>query len=492
MPDNSSKPAVTSKTDAYAYFGSSEGPMRSLPRRPPIIVPPETSVRNAMLQMNQLGNDSVVVVDDASKLPLGIVTQNDLVHAIAFRREDLEQPVAALMTAAPFTLPADAPAHRATVLMTQRKVSHVLLVESDGTLCNVVSRGDLFGLRGGGAETLAGTVTAAADVDTMAKAAESIRTRGAELFRAGMGAETLCLWMSALNDLVVMRVIELIENEFDLPAVPWCWLVFGSEGRLEQTFTTDQDNGLIFLPGDAADTDRLRAAFLAFGKAVNSGLDACGFDLCKGNIMAGNPAWCLSLDEWKRQYLSWMETPQPEAILNSTIFFDFRPLYGNYSLVDSLRKWLIPLPAQYPRFLRTMAEEALTCSPSLGWTGGFVYDGGRQHPHTIDLKLRGARPFVDAARIWSLTHGAWETNTGDRLRATAKAMELSPEETAAEVEAFYLVQRFRFQQQLAADTPEKANRLNPSSLNALNRLMLKEAFKQAKKLQLRLKLEHGF
>lgn len=466
--------------------------MRLLPRRPPITVPPETSVRNAMLQMNQLGNDSVVVVDDASRLPLGIITQSGLVHAIAFRGEDLEQPVAALMTAAPFTLPADAPAHRATVLMIQRKVSHVLLVETDGTLCNVVSRSDLFGLRGGGAETLAETVTAAADVDSMAKAARSIRERGAELFRAGMGAEVLCQWMSALNDLVVMRIIELIEDEFDLPAVPWCWLVFGSEGRLEQTFSTDQDNGLIFLPGDEADSQRLRESFLAFGKAVNTGLDACGFDLCKGNIMAGNPAWCLSLEEWKRQYTSWMETPEPEAILNSTIFFDFRPLYGNYSLVDSLRKWLIPLPAQYPRFLRAMAEEALTCTPPLGWAGGFVYDGGRQHPHTIDLKLHGARPFVDVARIWSLTHGDWETNTGDRLRAIAKAMDLSPEETAAEVEAFYLVQRFRFQQQLADNNPEKANRLDPSNLNELNRLMLKEAFKQAKKLQLRLKLEYGF
>lgn len=466
--------------------------MRLLPRRQPIIVPPDTSVRNAMLQMNQLGNDSVVVVDEASKLPLGIVTQSDLIHAIAFRGEDLEQPVVALMTAAPFTLPADAPAHRATVLMIQRKVSHVLLEEADGTLCNVVSRGDLFGLRGGGAETLAETVTAAADVDSMAKAAKSIRTRGAELFRSGMGAEALSQWMSALNDLVVMRIIELIEDEFDLPAVPWCWLIFGSEGRLEQTFSTDQDNGLIFLPGDEADTKRLRESFLLFGKAVNTGLDACGFDLCKGNIMAGNPAWCLSLDEWKRKYTSWMETPEPEAVLNSTIFFDFRPLYGNYGLVDGLRKWLLPLPAQYPLFLRTMAEEALTCTPSLGWTGGFVYDGGRKHPHTIDLKLHGARPFVDAARIWSLTHGTWETNTGDRLRAIAKAMDLPPEETAAEIEAFFLVQRFRFQQQLSTDDREKANRLNPANLNELNRLMLKEAFKQAKKLQLRLKLEYGF
>jgi CBS domain-containing protein len=475
----------------YAHLGSSEGPMRLLPRRPAIKVDPSTSVRNAMLQMNQLGGDSVVVVDTDSRLPLGILTQSDLIHAIAFRSEDLEQPVAALMTAAPFTLPADAPAHRATVLMVQRNVSHLLLLEADGTLCNVVSRNELFGLRGGGAEALAEQVTAAADVETMSRAAQAIRTRGAELFRAGMSAETLCQWMAALNDLVVMRIIELIEDEFDLPPVPWCWMVFGSEGRLEQTFVTDQDNGLIFLPGDEAECDSLRESFLAFGKAVNSGLDACGFELCRGNIMAGNPAWCLSLQEWQRQFTTWMEVPDPKAILNSTIFFDFRPLYGNYRLVDNLRNWLLPRPSDHPRFLRTLAEEALTCTPSLAWTGGFAYDGGREHPHTIDLKLHGSRPFVDAARIWSLVYGAWETNTADRLRAAAAELRLSPEESAAEIEAFHLIQRFRFQQQLNSETPERANRLNPDDLNELNRLMLKEAFKQAKKLQLRLKLEYG-
>ena len=67
--------------------------------------------------------------------------------------------------------------------------------------------------------------------------------------------------MSALNDIVSMRVIELVEDEFDLPAVPWCWLVFGSEGRLEQTFSTDQDNAIIFLPGEERATEGLRDAF---------------------------------------------------------------------------------------------------------------------------------------------------------------------------------------------------------------------------------------
>lgn len=476
---------------SYAYFGTSEGPLRSLPQRPPLKTPPSTSVRDAMLRMNQVGADHIVVVDEPSDLPLGIVTLSDLVHAIAFESGDLEQPVAVLMTGAPFTLPADAPTHRATVLMSKRNLRHVLLVEPDGHLCNVVSRAELFGMRGGGADALAEMVTTAVDVEAMANAADAIRKRGAELFAAGMGADGVCQWMSALNDIIVMRIIELIEDEFDLPAVPWCWLVFGSEGRLEQTFSTDQDNGIIFLPGELSATESLRQAFIPFAKAVNIGLDACGFSLCKGNIMAGNPSWCLSLSEWKNRFSTWMETPEPEALLHSSIFFDFRPLYGSNELADTLRNWLIPQPQKHTRFLRLMAEEALTCPPSLGWTNNFIYDGGKQHPHTMDLKLHGSRPFVDAARIWSLTHGVWATNTGDRLRAVATFKNQRPEETAAEIEAFYLVQRFRIQQQLTTENPDAANRLDPSSLNALNRLMLKEAFKQAKKIQLRLKLEYG-
>jgi CBS domain-containing protein len=473
------------------YFGLSEGPLRSLPKRPPLTAPPSTSVRNAMLRMNQTGADNIVVVDEPSNRPLGIVTLSNLVHAIAFEGGDLEQPVAGLMTAAPFTLPADAPTHRATVLMTKRNVRHVILVEPDGHLCNVVSRADLFGLGGGDAEALAESVTMAKDVAALAKTAAAINQRGAELFAAGMGAENVCQWISALNDITSMRIIELIEDEFDLPAVPWCWLVFGSEGRLEQTFSTDQDNGILFLPGKESATEGLREAFLPFAQAVNRRLDACGFSLCKGNIMAGNPSWCLSLAEWQNKFSTWMEVPEPEAIMHSTIFFDFRPLYGNYELADSLRNWLLPQPPKYDRFLRAMAEEALIAAPSLGWANNFIYDGGKQHPHTMDLKLHGSRPFVDAARTWSLAHGVWATNTGDRLRAVARAQNQPPEKTAGEVEAFYLVQRFRIQQQLKAKNQDQANRLDPSSLNALNRLMLKEAFKQAKNIQLRLKLEFG-
>jgi CBS domain-containing protein len=472
-----------------ADYGLAEEPLRSLPKRPALSAPPSTSVREALLRMDQTGADHLVVVDQPSNLPLGILTLSNLVQAIAAEEGVLEQPVVGVMTAAPFTLPADAPSHRATVLMTKRNVRHVVLVEPDGQLCNVISRADLFGLRGGGAEALAEAVTLAMNLETMTIAAAAIRRRGTELFAAGMGMANVCRWISALNDIIAIRVIELIEDEFDLPAIPWCWLVFGSEGRLEQTLSTDQDNGLIFLPGEEKATQGLREAFIPFAKKVNLALDACGFTLCQGDIMAGNRAWCLSLAEWEMKFSSWMEVPEPEALLNSTVFFDFRPLYGSYHLADELRQWLIPRPPAHPRFLRALAVEALTCPPPLGWADRFVYDGGKEHPHTLDLKLHGSRPFVDSARIWSLAEGVWATNTGDRLSAVARVRNWRPQETAAELEAFSLVQRFRMQQQIMTAEPGAANHLNPSSLNTLNRLMLKEALKQAKKIQLRLKLE---
>jgi CBS domain-containing protein len=471
--------------------GGDYAPLRSLARRTPIVVAPAASLRETLYRVSQEGGDAVVVADEATRLPLGLVTLRELLHVISFEGADLDDPVAAHMIGAPITVAADAPAHRAKVLMAKRRVGHVLLTEPDGGLSGLVSRSDLLGMRAGGAEALIETIAAARDLDAMALAADRVRQRGAELFTGGMGVEALCQWMSGLNDLIAMRIVELIEDELDLPPVAWCWMLFGSEGRLEQTFSTDQDNGLVFRPGKPAATEEVRAAFVPFAKAVNEALHHCGFERCRGNIMAGNPAWCLSDTEWQARFADWLRVPEPEALLHAAIFFDFRPLYGSYGLVDELRAWLIAEAPQHPRFLRALVEEALTATPPVGWAGQFVYDRNRDYPHTIDLKHHGARLFVDAARAWGLKHGIWSTNTADRLRAAGAAASRAGADTAAEVEAFHLVQRFRIHQQLATPDPDGANRVDPADLNELHRLMLKEALRQAKKLQLRLRQEYA-
>jgi CBS domain-containing protein len=274
-----------------------------------------------------------------------------------------------------------------------------------------------------------------------------------------------------------------------LPKTDWCWLSFGSEGRFEQTLSTDQDNGICFAAsGDEAET--LRPAFLAFARKVNERLADCGFPLCKGNIMASNPDLCLSLEEWQAKFRNLIVAGNPQALLDATIFFDFRPLYGDESMTEVLRDRLLAYAKDAPLFLRQMASNAVKVAAPLGLIRDFVFDKSEEFPHTLDLKASGSRLFVDAARILSLAHGVAETGTPERLRALTEMGKMGRDDTDAIVDGFYFLQKLRLRLQ-QTDTPAgRANRLDPEALNELDRLILKEAFKQAKKLQQRLQLEY--
>ncbi|NCA69250.1 MAG: CBS domain-containing protein [Sphingobacteriia bacterium] len=475
----------------FAAGGTDQAILRGLARREPLVVAPASSLRETLYQLSQRNLDAAIVCDSASGLPLGLIRLRDMLHVISFEGGGLDDPVAIHMVGAPLTLSADASVHRARVMMARRGAEHLVLTEPDGRLHGLVAQADLLGLRAGGTEELIATIKSARDVAAMALATDRVRRRGAELFRAGMGVAAICEWMSGLNDLITMRIIELIEDEHDLPAVPWCWLAFGSEGRLEQTFATDQDNGLLFVPPDAAMTEAVRAAFLPFAEAVNRALHHCGFERCRGNIMAGNPDCCLSADEWQRAFTNWMYEADPEAVLKSTIFFDFRPLYGSDEPVDRLRDWLSHAAPEQTRFLHCLAAQALEVSPPLGWAGQFTFDRNRDFPHTIDLKLQGARFFMDAGRLWSLKHGISATATAERLRLAGAAQRRDPADVAAEIEGFELIQRFRIHQQIQTKDQDAINRVDPDDLNELHRLMLKESFRQAKRLQSRLRQEFG-
>ncbi|MFZ4538569.1 DUF294 nucleotidyltransferase-like domain-containing protein [Propionivibrio sp.] len=462
---------------------SSYSTLRQLASGAPLTVPPSASVRETLLKLDSAHIDAIVVMDEASHVPLGIVTLRDVLRRIAIEAGDLEAPIAVIMTGGLITLPADATAHQASVVMVRRGVRHLVVTEADGTYFNVVSQADLYAHPGARAAELVASILAARDVETLATLATGVRSLAIQLLAERVGPEAICQRISALNDLLTLQVIELTAGHFELPYVPWCWLVFGSEGRLEQTLATDQDNGLIFVATSDDEAASLRQAFLPFAKAVNVALDACGFPLCKGNIMASNPDWCLSLDEWKSAFGDWMSVGHPEALLNSTIFFDFRALYGQDSLASELREWLLARSSDYPIFLRALVENTLEWESPLNWWQGFRYDGNKEFPHTIDLKLHGARPFVDAARIYALAKGVPDTNTVERLRA---ACGMLPHETAALVDAFYHIQRLRLEQQVNGNSEAAPNRVNPDHLHELDRYILKESLKQARNLQQRL------
>jgi len=475
----------TAKNDYQAMYS----PLGSLIRRQPVTVPLDATVRQAIRIMDEKRIGSVIVADADGRLPLGIFTLRDLLHRVALPGCTLDLPIAAVMTAGVITVKPQTTAYQAALIMGRRGLRHLLVVDEAGSLIGIVSQNDLFALQRTGVNDVTGSIREAKDMAALKGCSRDIRSMAATMLGQGVAADQLTHLISTLNDLLTLRIIELTHDEFDLPQVKWCWVALGSEGRYEQTLSTDQDNGIIFDP-DGRDVEALRKSLLPFAEAVNRKLDDCGFPLCKGGIMAGNPEWCLSLDEWRAKFARWIQSPEPKALLNASIFFDFRPLYGDEDLSHALRDWLLGAAGKATLFLRLMAENALQCQPPLGMIRDFTYDNNKDFPHTIDLKMYGSRPFVDAARIFSLANGVAMTGTAQRLRGAAEASNLGAD-IEAMIDGFYFIQqlRLRRQQDLAADDAG-ANRVDPDTLNELDRLILKEAFKQARKLQDKLRLDY--
>ena len=462
-------------------------PLASLVRRAPLSVTAATPLADALAQMETAQVGSVVVVDDTAR-PAGILTLKDVLARVTLARVPLATPIAEVMTRDPATLPAETPVADALVLMARQGIHHIPLVEH-GRLVGVVSEKDVFALRRLSVEGITSAIMRCEEPARLPALAQDIGDLAHSLLAQGMDAENLTAIISSLNDRLTERIITL-EGAGDpaLAGLRWCWLALGSEGRMEQTLATDQDNALIFAEAD----DAQREALLAFALRVNHRLDACGFPLCRGGIMASNPKWCLSAAGWQQQFSLWIDHGSPEALLNASIFFDFRPLAGEAALALDLRAWLVRAAQKNPRFLHQMAGNALRNRPPLGVVRDFVLSEDDAHPHTLDLKLNGATPFVDAARIFALAAGSPQTNTAMRLRAAAPALNLPDNELGDWNRAFHFLQLLRLRhqhgQQRAGQTPD--NHLDPDTLNPLDRRILKEALRQARKVQARLAMDY--
>ena len=331
-----------------------------------------------------------------------------------------------------------------------------------------------------------------ASVDELRVAAADIRSFAGELLAQGVGAHQLTKLISHLNDVLTEQLVRLTADAHRLSLDRGCWLAFGSEGRSEQTIATDQDNGLVF-ESDAPELDR--PAWLAFAGAVNEALDACGYPLCRGNVMASNPECCLTSAEWCARFSAWIEHGAPEDLLNASIYFDVRPLAGNVVLAQPMLDLVCNRAEEVPRFVKQMAENALFRRPPLNWLGAIDsrdVDGRSM----VNLKLQGTAIFVDAARLYALAHGIAQTSTRRRFEAVAPMLGVEPHESEGWIAAFEFLQMLRLQVQVQPAAPSNttaADHLNLAEVAALNdieRRVLKESFRVARRLQQRMELDY--
>jgi CBS domain-containing protein len=468
--------ASVSQTLAEQSF---ETPLRELVLKPPVGVTADTPLVHALGLMQQHGIGSVVVFD-AGGAACGILTRHDIVGRVTLPGLPLETPISQVMSAPVQVIDSARTAHDASLEMSRHGIRHLPVVDA-GRVIGIVSERDLFALQRLSLKHVSSSIRGAGDLPALQGAAREIRRFARSLLDQGVGARRLTELISHLNDLLTERLLRMIAAEQGADLDRACWLAFGSEGRSEQTIATDQDNGLVF---DSADPARDRPAWLAFALRVNHALDACGYPLCRGNVMASNPECCLTRDEWCRRFEGWIEQGAPDDLLAASIYFDFRPLVGRAELAQPMRALVTQRARALPRFVKQMADNALGHRAPLAWHGGIA--GAR-----VDLKMQGTAIFVDAARLYALAHGVAETNTRARFEALAPLMHAPAAESQGWIAGFEFLQMLRLRTQIdGRDASANPNLLEVATLNDIDRRTLKESLRVANRLQQRMELDY--
>lgn len=462
-----------------------ERSLLSLPAKQVVSLPQRESLRQALTTMHQRQVGSVLLVGDDGQ-PSGILTRHDLLDRVVLAARSLDEPVALVMSQPVHTVDANSTLADAAVQMARHGIRH-LPVLHNGRVINVVSERDLFALQQQTLRQVGGQVVAATTVAELRSAASAIRDLAAHLLAQGAPPQMLTRLISDLNDRLTRRIIELQLLQSGPSDQHMCWVALGSEGRHEQTISTDQDNALIFQSEQPA-LDRPR--WQAFARQVNETLDACGYPLCKGGIMASTTAWCKTLQEWRDLCAQWIERGAPEDLLNAAVLFDLRALAGPSDWVDNLQQDMLERVRRNPRFLRQWVENHLQTGVALNWHGGLATQAVNGQ-EVIDIKLSGTAIVVDAARILALSCGLQATSTTERLRQAGQRLGVPQAEYEGWVTAFSHLQMLRLQQQiLAAQDHASANQLPVDRLNAVERQMLKTVFRSLRGLQQRLQLDY--
>jgi CBS domain-containing protein len=476
------KEKLTPKTEGALYLFTVK--VNDILRKKPEVVTPFETVQSAAQRMSDMGIGSLLIKNEYGKIS-GIITDKDLRSKVVAKGLPYMTPVEKIMNSPVETIPANKVCFDALLSMMSKQIHH-LAVEDEGRVIGVITSHDILVLQGESPVYLFKEIMNQHSIERLYELSMRVPLVVRPLIEEGAKANNITRMITVLNDLILDRILTLMQEELGPPPVPFCWLVMGSEGRKEQTFRTDQDNALIYSdPKDEQEREAARRYFKMFGQEAINHLVKCGYPICQGGNMASNPKWNQPLSVWKGYFERWVSVPEPEEVLNSTIYFDFRPAYGHVELGFKLREHLNQLVKGKDMFLRYLAQDCFRTKPPLSFFKNFIVDRDGEHKNRLDIKVRGLVPFWDFARVMSLRHGIDETNTLGRLELLKQGGHMPEDLYNKARESYEFQMQLRFLNQLklmeAGETPH--NFIDPAQLSDLEKQTLKGAFSVITSLQ---------
>lgn len=437
-----------------------------------ITVNEEISIQEAAQIMAKNRISSLVILT-RHDLPAGIVTDRDIREKVVAKGRDVNEPIKNIMSLPLIRVDARDSCFDAVLKMISHNIHHILVIK-EGRLKGVITNHDLMLLQGSSPLSFSKDIENQQTIERLIPVAKKINMIVGLLLREGAKAGNITKIIAELNDRLVRKILEIAEKKYGKSPTPFCWIVFGSEGRKEQTFKTDQDNAIIY----AEDSGEAKRYFADFTPFVRDSLIKIGFPLCPADYMASNPRWCQPLKIWKNYFQKWINTPTPEAILMSLIFFDFRPLWGDFSLADKLRTHLAQITKEQDSFFAEMADAITKNRPPLSILKKVIVEKSGEHKNELNLKIRGIVPIVDIARFFAIEAGISETSTIERIRLLKDDLPIVGKYANELEEAFEFISLLRIYNQL--DQIEKGeqlnNYINPDKLSIIKKKTLKESF----------------
>ncbi|MCK5371117.1 MAG: hypothetical protein KAQ62_21300, partial [Cyclobacteriaceae bacterium] len=296
--------------------------------------------------------------------------------------------------------------------------------------------------------------------------------------------------ITSVSDAIVYRIISLAIEDFGKPPCDFAFMIMGSEGRMEQTLSTDQDNAIVF---ENQESDKLNKAYNYFqklGSQVNHNLNEVGYKLCDGEIMAKNPKWTQPISIWKGYFSEWINTSDPQSIMDACIFFDFRCVFGNSSLLTDLRNHVNQALDNKSVFFYHLAQSVVKYKPPLSIFGKII---GKNHSGdhvNLDIK-KIIFPIIGFIRLYALNNKLAETNTLSRLKQLYHQHVINKSMYDELVLSYnYLMHiRFRFQVQSILQNKMPDNIIDINELTHIEVATIKKIFDEISNLQTKLNFD---
>ena len=455
-------------------------PVRSLIKRAPITLTPQTTIREAAALMREQRVSSVLIEQDQRLF--GLVTDRDLRNRVVAAGMDTARSIMDIATLAPLTMDVENPAFEALLLMARHNIHHVPVLDG-GRIAGMITATDITERHSTSAVYLAGEVYKQSTVKGLQTAAARIKRLQQSLASAQASAYSTGHIITAITDAITSRLLQLGEAQLGPPPVDYVWVAAGSQARSEQTAKSDQDNCMV-LDDDFNEAEH-GAYFKALATFVCDGLDACGYIYCPGEMMAMTDTWRQPKRKWAEYFARWTGQPDPKSLMLTCVFFDLRAIYGNTALLDALRSDVLRRTKGNSIFLAYMVGNALHHQPPLGIFKGISTIRSGENKGKLDLKHTGVVPIVDLARVYALAGGHDEVNTHDRLVSAAAQGAISEQSARDLRDALEFLAYTRIQHQARQITAGLApdNFLNPNDISNFERSQLKDAFNVVHDLQ---------